>query len=208
MREYLEGLSDRGKLLFGILVLTVTTVSVFFLLRFRFEGYVIAGVVTLILLITYPVWLPASTKIRVRLASLALAALAIANNFWPTVLIELIRPYFPDTATKLSDSIGNLSSIPTLGFLLLVILIVNYFSRDATAMGVHENPIDKDIPDPKFSEKMQAVVDALVDDLIILDNKTNWSMSYFTPLDAEVEVNSKSLNYKSKKDLLTAIKCS
>jgi len=89
---------------------------------------------------------------------------------------------------------------------LIAIFLVNYFSRDTTAMGKHETAIDKDIPDPTFKERMRGVVEALVDDLKSIDNKTNWSMSYFTPLDAEVEVNTGRGRGKSITELLSAIK--
>ncbi|NUO01579.1 MAG: NACHT domain-containing protein [Saprospiraceae bacterium] len=206
MFSFLSNLSDRAKLLVAVLVISIASVSAFLLFSNRINAGIIGAVIGFILLVSHPVWLPES-KTRIRLASLALAGAAVlTTSIWPNLLVEIVRYFSPETATQLATTLASATSIPVLVFILIAIFLVNYFSRDTTAMGKHDTAIDKDIPDPTFKEKMRGVVEALVDDLKSIDNKTNWSMSYFTPLDAEVEVNTGRGREKRITELLSAIK--
>lgn len=206
MFSFISHISDRYKLLVAVLVISITSVTVFLLFSNEVNAAIIAIVILAILFITHRVWLPEG-KMPIRLASLTLAGTAVlTTSVWPNLLAEIIRYFSPEAADTLASALAEATSIPILVFLFLVIFTVNYFSRDSTAMGKHETALDKDIPDPTFKEKMRGVVEALVDDLKSIDNKTNWSMSYFTSLDAEVEINTGRGREKRITDLLSAIK--
>lgn len=57
-----------------------------------------------------------------------------------------------------------------------------------------------------FNERVKGVCDSLTDDLRSIDINTNWSASYFTPLDAEVEISTSKGKERKVTDLLKAIR--
>jgi hypothetical protein len=91
-------------------------------------------------------------------------------------------------------------------FLAVIILIVNYFARDTSAMKEHVTPIEKEFPERDYRSALKSFCGALQDDLGRIDRETNWSPEFFTPLDAEVEVRSGSKRMKRVTDLLSAIR--
>lgn len=168
----------------------------------------ISAGIGLILFIAKPIWYPDKYgETTVRLVSLGVAgSAAVTFAGWPALLETYLKPvlkeYYPSVATQSLDSIAIFVFI----FLAFVIYTVNNFRRDQTGMGVHPTPIDRDVPEPSFKDRLKAVCGALTDDLRGIDQKTNWSARLFTPLDAEVEVNTPNGKERRVTDLLKAIK--
>ena len=92
-----------------------------------------------------------------------------------------------------------------LGF-LAVFFFISYLRRDTTAMKVHPTPLEKEFPEKGYKQRLQSFCGVLLDDLNKIDRETNWSAEYFTPLDAEVEMQSGDKRLKKVTDLLSAIR--
>ncbi|MBD2337004.1 NACHT domain-containing protein [Calothrix sp. FACHB-156] len=73
-------------------------------------------------------------------------------------------------------------------------------------MKKHPKSIDKDFPEKPFKKNLEQFSRTLLGDLDKIDRESNWSAEYFTPLDAEVEVQSGSTRKRQVTDLLNAIK--
>ncbi len=99
------------------------------------------------------------------------------------------------------DYIVALISIITAFLGLLQILF-----KDKSGMKVHEIPIEKDFPQRNFKERLKSYCNFLARDLDKIDQETNWSSDLFTPLDAEVEINSATRRTQKIKDMLKAIR--
>ena len=162
----------------------------------------------LVLFIAKPVWFSDRYgETTVRLLSLGVAISAVmAFIGWPALLEAYIKPFLQARYPSVEIPDNDWMALPVFIFLAFAIYVVNNFRRDQTGMGVHATPIDRDVPEPAFKDRMKAVCGALTDDLRGIDTKTNWSARYFTPLDAEVEVNTPNGKERRVTDLLNAIK--
>jgi hypothetical protein len=115
-------------------------------------------------------------------------------------------PFFKDILPA-HDTLSDEPSILVFIVAVIGIVFLNYFYlKDATAMKEHPIPIDEDFPEKTYKERFISFCNFLSDDLRKIDRETNWSVEYFTPLDAEVEVQSGSKRLKKVTDLLNAIK--
>jgi hypothetical protein len=161
-----------------------------------------------ILQITKEIWKPeGGGKSTIGLVSLGVALLAISSNqLWRPFVNALLKPLlekYPELETLLPR---ESPSIAALVFLAGVILIVNYFARDTTTMKEHSTPLDKEFPEKDYKSLLRAFCGVLLDDLNKIDRETNWSAEIFTPLEAEVEIQSGSRRLKKVTDLLSAIR--
>ncbi len=175
---------------------------------FAATAVIVVPAILSILHLTKEVWTPeGGGKSKVGLASLGVAVLAIgAIHKWRPYIDSLMAPLY-EKYTFLKDVLPSDSpSIVALVFLVLVILIVNYFARDKTAMKEHPTPIDKEFPEKGYKHHLKSYAGILLDDLNKIDRETNWSAEAFTPLDAEVEVQSGFRRLRKLTDLLSAIR--
>ena len=183
------------------------------LLSLRVGGFAATAIVLVpailsILQITKGVWTPeGGGKSAIGVASLGVALLAVSTNkTWRPIMDSLLDPLFskyPGFKDRLPiDS----PSIFSLLFLGAVILIVNFTARDKTAMKEHPTPVDKEFPEREYKALLRAFCRILRNDLDRIDHETNWSTETFTPLDAEVEIQSGNRRIKKVTDLLSAIK--
>ena len=161
-----------------------------------------------ILQITKGVWTPeGGGKSKIGLVSLGVALVTIVSGEqWRPAVNSLLEPLYI-TFPFLKDKLPSESpSIAALIFLTAVILIVNYFARDSTAMKEHPSAIEKEFPEKGYKTLLQLFAGFLLDDLNRIDRETNWSPEFFTPLDAEVEIRSSSKRSKKITDLLDGIR--
>lgn len=210
MNSILHGMSPRVKALIIIVLI---------LPLYLFGGYWLGGTglsaimaifAIIIFWITKAVWHSDDHwRNIIRLTSIGIAATAIGLygtfnpwNFITPTLVEFLNKKFN------IDVIIPTSAPPIeiLVFSFLIILIVNYWTRDKTVMGEHRESIDKDFPEKDFKTKLQSYCKILKNELDNIDKDTNWSDPYFIPLDAEVEVISGNRKEKKVTDLLKAIK--
>ena len=149
------------------------------------------------------------TKNTIRYYSLFIVftvAVLVMQKPWLEQRFEFVfSKYFPEYTHK-SFVVDN-SFLFVMGFVLIGILIVNYFMRegDGTAMGIAQTPIDDIVPQSSIDDQIQRVIDSLNDELRSIDIKTNWSIRNFVPLDAEVEVITGNRKQKRITNLLDAI---
>ncbi|QQZ29980.1 NACHT domain-containing protein [Thiothrix subterranea] len=208
MGNFFSSFTDRYKLFAYVFLVSVGGLLISLFGKGIEATLAISAGIGLILFIAKPIWYSDKYgETTVRLVSLGVAGSAVAAFVgWPALLETYLKPvlkeYYPNVATQSLDSMA----IAVFIFLAVVIYIVNNFRRDQTGMGVHPTPIDRDVPEPSFKDRLKAVCGALTDDLRGIDQKTNWSARLFTPLDAEVEVNTPNGKERRVTDLLKAIK--
>ncbi|MCW3104648.1 MAG: putative NTPase family [Bacteroidetes bacterium] len=89
---------------------------------------------------------------------------------------------------------------------LLLLILLHYIIRDFSAMKTHENSFDEEFPEKEFKNRVVSFCKFLKVQLDHLDIDTNWSDAHFTPLEAEVEVQSGNKKKKKVTNLLSAIK--
>src|SRR5205085_10675130 len=209
LKDFYLGLTEKGRLF----ILTLVFCMLAILLSLWIGGLPITLILILpailsILAVTKEVWAgEGGGKSKIGLASLGIAAVAIGmNEKFKPILDHLLEPLFglfPGLEKYLPE---ETSSAIGLLFLLFVILIVNYFARDETAMKEHPTPIEKEFPERDYKKQLELFCASLRNYLRNIDIETNWSAAFFTPLDAEVEVQSGSKRLKKVTDLLTAIR--
>jgi hypothetical protein len=105
-------------------------------------------------------------------------------------------------------SISFEPSLGVLGFALAGVFFVNYFLSDQTISGQHPTPVEKGFPEKDYRAKLEAFCNILNNHLISLDRESNWSPEYYTPLEADVEVRSRSHGATGRRvtDLLSALR--
>lgn len=211
MTQLLDKMTGKQKLL-ATLFLLIPILLIFTMLTANKINTLIVGVVICVIMwFSQPIWLPENYgATQVRMISLVIALTAITlNGLWQQVawnfIAFVIKEFLPEYFNFLTP-FQQLSSEAGLGFLLLVIIVVNYFNRDRTAMGVHPHPLEKDVPNLTYEQKLEAVADVLSENLKTIDRQTKWNSKSYTPLDAEVETIKNNRREKRIDDLLTAIK--
>ena len=214
MLGFLSELSELTKAF--VLVLSISLVAI--LISLWTGGLaatvVVSGTIISILTITKGVWdTDYGYKTSVRLASLGIIyLLAVSQPEWKTYVNPLLEPIanivgFSVLLDKLPE---DTPSISTLVVVVIGICLINYWIRDTTAMKEHPVPLEKEFPEKPYKQRLKSFCGVLLDDINRLDRetnwRTNWSVEYYTPLDAEVEVRSRNKRLRKITDLLTAIR--
>lgn len=203
--------SEFSRLKLFLLVFIASLIAI--LLSLRIGGFAATAIVLVptllsVLQITKGVWTPeGGGKSTIGVTSLGVALLAVLTNpTWRPFIDSILEPLF-SKYPSLKDRLPiDSPSIFGLLFLGLVILIVNFFARDTSAMKEHPTPIEKEFPEREYKKLLRSFCGVLRDDLDRIDRETNWSVEIFTPLDAEVEIQSGNKRMKKVVDLLNAIK--
>ncbi|MGD6735367.1 NACHT domain-containing protein [Photobacterium leiognathi subsp. mandapamensis] len=162
--------------------------------------------------LTKTIWLPDGYgKNKVRLYSLFIALMVFTgskNNVITNIINSIIIPKIPSDwyFSEIIKNYPDISSIPILVFMIIIIYIVNRYMSPVNIMGEQQNDFDRDIPEPEFKERLKNAIDALADDMRSIDKQTNWSGSFFTDLDAEVYIKTRSGRTKKVSNLLKALK--
>ncbi|QSV56561.1 MAG: NACHT domain-containing protein [Dolichospermum sp. UKL201] len=207
---------------FLLIFLFLSTLSIVCVYKFTSNGwltFIVFVTHLIILFIAKSTWNAnsvsniVSIKSRVPLASIsAISVMAGSQPKWKSLANSLIVPlsekvpFFKDILPA-HDTLSDEPSILVFIVAVIGIVFLNYFYlKDATAMKEHPIPIDEDFPEKTYKERFISFCNFLSDDLRKIDRETNWSVEYFTPLDAEVEVQSGSKRLKKVTDLLNAIK--
>lgn len=210
MKFKIDQMSGRQQLFAIVFLLVVIMLTFTVWSTDSIKTLIVSFAICVVMYFSRPIWLPENYgRTRVRIISLTIALTAILSyGFWQqfiqSAIISFVEELFPQyshlfTAFQLPPPFA-------LGFLLLVIIAVNFFNRDHTAMGVHPNSFEDDIPDRTYQESLESVTDALIEDLKTIDRRTKWNSRHFTPLEAEVETVKNNKRQKKFDDLLTAIR--
>jgi hypothetical protein len=190
------GLSNEQR--FFLVLISTFLLPILISLAFA-SSYLVPSLLSILLFaalaISWRLWQPAITANRVRLYSLAVAmavALAsLAGRAWlqqitETILIPLANATFGTSLT--SNQYTEWAFVPVLLFVLSVILVVNWFARDTTAMGTHSEPLATDFPERNYRDRLRLLCEELGDHISRVNSETNWSHRQFVALDAEVEI--------------------
>ena len=185
-------MSSTQRLLIVVLVLAALAVLVANL-QIGFHGAVLASLLVCgVLWITKPIWAPPGFgATKVRLASIAgIFALAASHGVWATLINSTIAELImsPALVAKypwLKDvTISSEPSYAVLAFVLAGVFIIHYFLPDRTISGQHPTPVEKEFPEKDYGKKLDSFCIHLTQKLTYLDQETNWSPEYYTPLEA------------------------
>ncbi len=199
--------------------LIVFSVSLVSLLVSLYFGKVIASIIIAFFSITVMwmlrrMWLPRKCgTTRIRMYSLYVALFVLASSSYPN-WAAILAKYFESIALDLNQDFlitilqthTNAAVSPSLIFALAVIYIVNNSLNNNNSMGLPLSSFDKDIPEPKFQERLAFSIEALREDLKSINNQTNWTRGNYTELDAEIFIKNKGGNKKKLSSLIKALK--
>ena len=213
--RYFDNMSGAYRLLVFIFIVALSATLIAFLAGGWRTSIPVGVLVLAILWITGPLWKPSNHEgnLKVRLMSLTVVsgvALAVAGKtpeakpFLGSVLERLLGLQ-PAAAQHVAASDRLISGF-VLTFTLLGVFVVNWFTRDKSAMHKHPRPLDQDFPEQTYREKLRHYAEILTARLTMLDNETRWDDYFFAPLEAEVEVFSGRRSQKKIVDLMRALK--
>lgn len=154
-----------------------------------------AVLLLVVLGISWRLWQPSVTPNRIRLYSLmvamAVALTALVGRGWLQQIVDTVLIPLMNAKLGIALQAGAYSEwtfVPILVFVFAVILVVNWFTRDATAMGTHSAPLAAEFPERNYRDRLRLLCEELGDHLSRVNSETNWSHWHFVPLDAEVEI--------------------
>lgn len=211
MLDFFRDLSETKKAFILVFCISLLSILISLWTGGLVATLVVSGIIISILTVTKGIWgTEYGAKTTVRLASLGIIyLLAVSQPGWRTYVTPLLEPIsnkipgFEELLDKLPEDVPSISAL-----LLAVIGIcfINYLMRDTTAMKAHPVPLEKEFPEKTYIQRFKSFCGVLLDDINRLDRETNWSVEYFTSLDAEVEVKSRNKRLRKVTDLLTAIR--
>ncbi len=212
--NYFANMSGRHKLFSFVFLLTVSSILLILFTKGLLASILISVIICILLWITKLLWTAeGNSNFRVRIASLAFASsVVLSSSIWNEILGEiLIKPIINYLKVKFTffNGIEIPQSTPSalvFAFTMVIIFIVNYNLRDKSVMKEHSQPIEKDFPDRDYKDRLKSFCRVLLNDLNNIDIATNWNDHNFTPLDAEVEIQSGNKRLKRITDLVNAIK--
>lgn len=213
LEHFFVSLSGAQRLL-ALIVITAVSSTVFAFLAAGWKAGVVIGLLILaILWITRAIWNPPGYgRTRIRLASLAIVssvALAIAGktSSGKLVLTALLsRLGLEHTPMQQPSSPDRFLSSIILIFTLSAVFLINWLTRDDSAMQQHPKALDEDFPEQNYRQQLKRYVEILNSRLVTLDDETKWDDYFFAPLEAEVEVTSGQQSRKKIVDLMHALK--
>lgn len=211
--SFFAKLTAAQRLFTFVLVVALSATLVALLVGGWKTGILIGLLVLAILWVTRPLWTPAHHEgnLRVRLTSLAIissVALAVAGKAPEAkpVLREILEHLGlqHSTAQQVITSDRLVSGL-VLAFTLIGIFVVNWFTRDKSAMHKHPRRLDQDFPEQTYQQQLKRYSEILMGRLTTLDDETRWDDYFFAPLEAEVEVISGRRSTKKIVDLMQAL---
>lgn len=214
LEAYFSKLTGTQRLLAFILVVALSATLVAFLAGGWKTGVPIGLLVLAILWLTRPLWTPSSHEgnTRVRITSLTVisgVALAVAGKTpeaKPVMCALFEHLGLQHASAQQVAASDRLVSGLVLAFTLIGIFVINWFTRDKSAMHEHPRPLDQDFPEQTYQQQLRRYTEILLNRLTTLDDETRWDDYFFAPLEAEVEVISRRRSMKKIVDLMRALK--
>lgn len=156
-----------------------------------------------ILYIARNIWFSDKSNYLLQASVLAIVGVIVtATNSWSKSLVQHFLSSYGITIPFPDETISVVSVVLSLG----LVFIVFYFTQKHESVSKPEKSINDLIEGPTIKEKWANVCDNLSTLIRDIDQNTNWCNEYYTPLEAEVEVETKKGTRKLVKDLLSAIK--
>lgn len=137
-------------------------------------------------------------------ALFAISLVALSGAWWIPLLPSILQ--FNDTLSSALTAYQPKHAVMVMVLFFLAHLALLFTSRDRTAMGRLDMPIEEEFRDLNFSESFHVFCEELKTDLLILDRDLRWNISHFVPLEAEVEIISKRNRSMKIMNLLHALK--
>ena len=215
LERFFSSLTGAQRLVALILVVALAGALVAFFAGGWVTGVLIGILVLGILWLTRPLWKPeshTSTKTRVLLTSLsvisgvALSVLGKTPEAKPLLGRLLAHLGLQAETAKNVSAADRFISASVLIFVLLGVAIVNWFSRDRSAMQKHPRRFDEDFPEQSYRGQLARFAQILITRLNTIDEETRWDDYFFAPLEAEVEVISGRRSSKKIVDLMSALR--
>jgi NACHT domain len=196
-------LSDK----FIVLLFVLVIVSISIVIAWFSSGWqlalLIAIVQLMIVFIARHVWMSDKSNflLRALVLSIISGVVLISNNVWQMFVLNLFKKHYPNFIPP-DYSVSPI----TLLFLLALATVVFHYTRDKSIIEKPDKKIKDLIEGPTIKQKWESICESLSNHIRDIDRATNWSHEYYTPLDAEVEIDTTNGSKKIVKDLLTAIK--
>jgi len=209
-----SGLPANARLLVIVLVLAISSVTLAFLKIGIVASVLISLTICFILIITKSLWV-SSGNTKVRIASLYLLLAVGSYGTWASFFDAFIKSLqqFHELIAAYpwleNVSLNSEPSLSVLIFILLGVYIVNFFmAKDETLTGIHPDPVENEFPELKYHEELASFAIHLADRLRSLDKESNWSPDYYTQLEANVEVRSRTNSITARRvtNLLSALR--
>lgn len=197
----------------AITIILASLVLVFgAVIGYLFGGYILMASIIIGLLVSYliayPILKPRPNQFKVRLLTLiiygGISTIIIKGDFVINWILNQIADFFG--LENVPDYTPSNQLIFFLVFSVFICIITWLFERNTTL------PKSKEVKDPVF-EKLDYMklrnrfCDFMVSHLNRIDEDTNWSDSYYTTLEAEIEVSSNNINSpRVASDLVKAIR--
>lgn len=210
MRHLFVDLSERAKLFIVSLLICIPAILISYFLGGAVAMIAILCFIIFLLYLTRGIWL-SKDHAKYSLIRYTVASMVAAVSFpqwqggfsgWVNSLLAQLFPNNP----YLVNSLTGASPYFLFTLFTIFLVLVNYFLRDKTGMVKHMTPIDEEFPEINYRQQFQRfcrVIHKIIDDL---DLESNWSVEDFTPLEAQVEIRTKSGRRKKITDLLYSIK--
>jgi len=206
-------MDSRHKLLVILLPLSIASILLAYWMGGALPSVLVGIVICIIAWLSKSVWLPRGhgvtliRRLSIGIISLIIGTYWLWDNLWQSILIGPILEYLKQQGLNVPAIEGiNPMPIEVLGFALMGIFIVNYFMRDNTAMRKAEPVKDEEFPEMGFKQRLEKFAKGLRYTLDSIDHDLDWSDDYFVPLQAEVEVKTRTGKKKKITDLMKALK--
>jgi hypothetical protein len=214
IERFFSNSSGVQRLVAFFLIVSVVTILIALLVGGPLTGVIVGILVLAILWITRPLLRPAApssnTTVRVKslvvISTVALAVAGATPQAKPLVAGLLKHLGITHQPAEQPLPLNLPLSALILAFVLIGIFNVNWLAKDTSAMKKLSTPVDADFPEQPYRERLLNFTRILASRLNTLDQETKWDDSFFTPLEAEVEVVSGRQSRKSVVDLMTALR--
>jgi hypothetical protein len=167
----------------------ISIFAAFYLGGAYFALSIVLPLITLILTVSKNVW--SSDTPQTKIAKISIAAvllLVLGVSLSPTITDTLLEPLY-DVLPALKGRIPAIPiSLPVMIVACIVIVLINFFMRDTSAMNKHSTPLEKEFPEPEYKERLKRFCRVFKDELDRIEREGNWSSEFFVQLEAEVEI--------------------
>ena len=180
-----QTLSDKTKaLILALLIITSSVIVAWFSSGWQL-ALLIAAVQLAVVWIAKPIWVSDKSNFLLRGVTLAIVSgvVLVGNAWWQPFVQSIVHQYFPNVP------VPDYSVSPvTLLFLLVLVTIVFRYTKSESVIEKPEKKITDLIEGPTIKQKWESICESLEHRIKDIDEATNWKNENYTPLDAEVEM--------------------
>lgn len=172
IRVFFANLSSALRFVIFLMVISIVGITLCYYSDKPIHTAIASVIVSIFLLLTTFIWLPeqSTPKVFKQIAKVLLGLIIVAFNLLEPLYKEWLSEVFK-TGSVPRLGYTPLEKIPTIILiaLLIIIYLFDRFFKDNTGMGKHPDPIERDIPDIEFKQKLVNVCESLNADLRVID---------------------------------------